>query len=81
MNVDICRMHEHRHRAVVKRTLCNVSMIIIKLACGGAPNRPSFPPRNRALNVKGGNVIEVRRRNSVIEISTCLSIWTVASAF
>lgn len=55
-------MHEHRHVSGEK-VLFKATMIIIKLSCEGALMDPSFPPRNKALNVKGENVIEVHRRN------------------
>lgn len=73
-------MHEHRH-VRGEKALFKTSMIFIKLSCEGALTDPSFPPRNKALNVKGKNVIEVHRRNSVIDISTCISIWTLTSVF
>lgn len=73
INIDVYRLPEHRPK------LCFIwsFTIIIKLSYEGPPNRPYFPPRNRALNVKGEDVIEVHRRNSVFEISTCVSVWTL----
>lgn len=46
-----------------EKALFEASVIIIMLSSEGAPNRPSFPPRNRALSVKGKEVIEAHRRN------------------
>lgn len=76
VNIDIYRIDEH-----ISHALFEASKIITKLSCEGTPNRPSFPPRNRALNVKGEHVIEVHGRNSVIEMSTCISVWTLTWVF
>lgn len=65
-----------------EKAIWDAFMIINKLSYKVLPNRP-FLQRNRALNVRERerDVMEVHRRNSVIEISPCLSVLDCGISF
>lgn len=80
INTDFCRPHKHKCQAVVNG-LHFKRLGSHQAVWGGTARRPSSPPKKRAFHVKGGNMTEVCRRSSVTQVSACVPVWTLVSAF